>query len=76
MLPTKEEQDYRIRILIDNDDIFSENMKDHAKWYAEQVIKHCAEVAKIHQVTNDEDLMRGYYNEVDKQSILNVINEL
>ena len=55
--------------------------KKYAKWYAEQVINHCAEVAEC----IDNGITDEYYNgdlkwcpriEVDQLSILNIINEL
>jgi hypothetical protein len=57
--------------------------KEYAKWYAEQVIKYCAEVAEVDTVKEDQlELNQSYMFSmvnpivVSKQSILNVINEL
>lgn len=78
MLPTKEIQDNKVREIYDN--LNTDNLeepilvivaKKYAKWYAEQVIKHCAEVAIVEDYTQDDGRML-----VDKQSILNVISEL
>ncbi len=95
MLPSKEEQNkfynelVRLRQLIP----ISENELTikYSKWYAEQIIKHCVEVAKVDRnfidwedndiinsydyISRDED-GDSYGYEVNKQSILNVINEL
>ena len=91
MLPTKEQQEEILTKIINKQyDISyynsleqSNNLSEsdieevvniYAKWYAVQVIKHCAEVAEsklvYHSPTEDP------HDEVDKQSILNVINEL
>ena len=43
---------------------------EYAKWYAIEVIKHCAEVAKVNPLYGNS------IEEIDKQSILNIINEL
>ncbi len=45
------------------------------KWYAEQLLKHCAEVAKMTGIAYGNDKCISDY-EVDKQSILNIINEV
>jgi NAD-dependent DNA ligase len=39
-----------------------------AKWYAEQIIKYCAEISAIKLIQTNTT--------IDKQSILNIINEL
>lgn len=93
MLPTIEEQDNKLQSLIENDYNFDEDtnkdlihvsqltdsLKQYAKWYAEQVIKYCAEVADTKTVYTRDYVTNAVTCEeqiVDKQSILNVINEL
>ena len=85
MLPTKEDLDNKIDELfkeqigcerIDNSEKYV--IKLVVKWYAEQVIKHCAEVAKSKLLFKESevDWHKTYYSEIDKESILNIINEL
>jgi hypothetical protein len=78
MLPTIEEQDKKANILIQEnvEDWFEltnirNAVKEYTKWYAIEVVKHCAEVAKVEDYTQDDGNVL-----VDKQSILNIINEL
>jgi len=81
MLPTKEEQEKVAKeILFDTlyaikpVDEELRIMKKYAKWYATEIIKHCSEVAEsklvYHSIYDDP------HDEVDKQSILDIINEL
>ena len=51
MLPTIEEQDEKLDEIKNNLKPYNENyaFKLFAKWYAKQVIEHCAEVAEIKQ---------------------------
>ena len=53
-------------------------MDDYAKWYATKVINHCAEVAKLKEVLLPTKEQYEYSKQfiINKQSILNVINEL
>ena len=88
MLPTQKEQELKY-IEIFNSDLEETDLDvtfAFAKWYAEQVIKHCAEVAKISVHCRIDSMVSDYqsskesddFNDftIDKQSILNVINEL
>jgi hypothetical protein len=43
---TEEEYNSTVFDIINNEYSFIIVAKEYAKWYAEQVIKHCAEVAK------------------------------
>ena len=70
MLPTEKEKELKYQEIRSNYGSFfnfREVAEEYAKWYAIEVIKHCAEVAD----TDDE-----CYNIVNTQSILNIINEL
>lgn len=79
MIPTLEEQDKKLKVLVDKypedkdmcyEDIFK-FAKQYAKWYAIEIIKHCSEVAEVKDNNTTCEIFQ-----VDKQSILNVINEL
>lgn len=81
MLPTLEEQNNKVKEIYDN--LNTDNIKEpilvvvskqYAKWYAEQVIKHCSEVADVEFITSNGGCCST--DKVDKQSILNIINEL
>lgn len=81
MLPTIKEQDKKLKVLVDKypedkdmcyEDIFK-FAKQYAKWYAIEIIKHCSEVAELDYECHCDC---GNCSQVDKQSILNVINEL
>jgi hypothetical protein len=80
MLPTKDEQAAkRLELfeLIKNNELSrstDELMENYAKWYAEQVIKHCAEVAEISYI-GDPDYDYDFAT-VSRKSILDVIKEL
>ena len=95
MIPTKDEQrskliEIRSSIFLDENPLanvmIESLMYKYAKWYAEQVIIHCAEVASLTTIDDNEipevfnyPHFRSIDNDwtiVDKQSILNVINEL
>jgi hypothetical protein len=76
MLPTQEEQDKKWteleKVYCEKDSILHNHglfAEEYAKWLCTEVIKHCAEVAKIKMIEDG-------FIVVDKQSILNVINEL
>ena len=85
MLPNKEEQLNKWDRICNTEGLSHyDRAQEYAKWYAEEVIKHCAEVAKVEQHNPDciftsriiRDTDSGYDYYPDKQSILNVINEL
>lgn len=58
--------------ILGNEKTFLIVAKEYAKWYAEQVVKHCSEVAEV-----EENLGSfSTYFDVNKQSILNVLNNL
>ena len=80
MIPNKEEQENKLEQIYK--ELIKENLYEidsyefmevgtiiYAKWYVTEIIKYCAEVAKGSLKFSNE-------NGVDKQSILNVINEL
>jgi hypothetical protein len=73
MLPTQKECDEKYFEIVNETFVCKLITQIYAKWYAEQVIKHCAEVAEIKMVKHP---YIGNLWEVNKQSILNVINEL
>jgi len=76
MLPTEEEQNKKIAEILAfcKDITYNNPMKEYAKWYATEVIKHCAEeaTAKTHYFSRAESPIEI----IDEQSILNIINEL
>ena len=90
MIPTQEEQDKKLGELYKKwinpvkrkEDILY-IMELYAKWYATEVIKHCAEVAEI-EYTYENPLPNATHTKpaiinggyVDKKSILNIINLL
>lgn len=79
MLPSKEEELNKWDRICNTEGLSHyDRAQEYAKWYAEQVIKHCAEVAKIqHREYNTGEYTYSEDDfEIDKQSILNVINEL
>ena len=86
MLPSKEEELNKWDRICNTEGLSHyDRAQEYAKWYAEQVIKHCAEVIETTCINknNLKQLEEGncfdykkHYIVVDKQSILNVINDL
>ena len=90
MLPSIEKQNeiisyiYSEKLNIDNlDEVELYCIRNYGRWYARRIIQHCAEVAKFKTSSHKEDVPLDrfihtppLYNYIDKQSILNVINEL
>ena len=77
--------------ILQGEKVFGIVAKSFAKWYAERVIEHCAEVAKVdrdfidwkdkdiidtYEYTSQEEDGDSYGYEVNKQSILKVKDEL
>lgn len=84
-LPSIEKQDeiisyiYSEKLNIDKlDEAELYCIRNYGRWYARRVIQHCAEVAKIKEVLLPTKEQYEYSKQfiVDKQSILNVINQL
>lgn len=88
MLPTKEEiidrlsDEWYAKFAVEIPNQYINVIHKYAKWYAEQVIKHCVEIAKTTTKSilfDDPKEGRDTYMDISiiyKQSITNVINEL
>jgi len=79
ILPTEEERDNKLEQLFNDKmktDIhtFAHYAKQYAEWLGISIVKRCADVAELDIDRVDGQVIGCYI--VDKQSILNVINEL
>jgi hypothetical protein len=74
MLPGEQEIKARLITRYNAFKYTKEDVLNYAKWYAEQVVKHCAEVAEISYI-GDPDYDYDFAT-VSRKSILDVIKEL
>ena len=76
MIVSQEEQDKKLLEILQGKGTKPNSYREYAKWYAIEIIKHCAEVAECCEgaIIDVGHTITGAF--VDKQSILNVINEL
>jgi len=77
MLPNKEKLNSKIEELSNYYNVYNPSLmdliNDYNKWYAEQLLNHTVEMVKVKMVKH---AYIGVLTEVDKESILNILNEI